>query len=85
MGAQRDRHRRVDAGELLDGERVGERVAAGAAVLLGKRDPHQVELAQPADDVVRERVRPVELLGDGRDLLLGELADGSLQETVMVG
>ena len=44
--AQRDRHRRVDPRELLDRERVGERVAAAAAVLLGEGDPHQVELAE---------------------------------------
>ena len=30
-------------------------------------------------------VRPVELLGDGRDLLFGELADRLLQQPVMVG
>jgi hypothetical protein len=29
-------------------------------------------------------VRPVELLGDGRDLLLGELADRSLEQSVIV-
>ena len=41
VGAERDRHGGVDARQLLDGEGVGERVAAGAAVLLGERDPHQ--------------------------------------------
>ena len=30
-------------------------------------------------------MRPVELLGDGRDLLLGKLADGSLKQAMMVG
>ena len=30
-------------------------------------------------------MRPVEVLGDGRDLLLGELADGALEQAVMVG
>ena len=29
-------------------------------------------------------MRPVELFGDRRDLLLGELADGSLEQAVMV-
>ena len=46
--AQRDRHRGVHARELLDRERVGERVAAAAAVLLGERDAHQVQLAELA-------------------------------------
>ena len=41
VGAQRDRDRRVDARQLLDRDRVRERVAAGAPVLLRERDPHQ--------------------------------------------
>ena len=72
--AQGDRDRRVDARELLDGQHVGERVGAGAAVLLGKRDPHQVQRAELGDDVVGDRLRPIILLGERRDLALGELA-----------
>ena len=41
----RDRGRRVGARDLHDGERVADRVGAGAAVLLGKRQPHEAELA----------------------------------------
>ena len=41
---------------------------AAAAVLLRERDPHQPELAQLRDQLVGERLRPVELLGDRRDL-----------------
>ena len=41
----RDADRGVDPGQLLDRERVGERVGAAAAVLLRERDPHQAELA----------------------------------------
>ena len=55
--AHRDRHRGVDARQLLDRDRVGERVAAGAADLLGERDAHQPELAELGDDLVRERLR----------------------------
>ena len=39
--AHRDRDARVHARELLDRERVGERVAARAAVLLRERDAHR--------------------------------------------
>ena len=53
--AQRDRHRGVHARELLDRERVGERVAAAAAVLLGERDAHQVSSPSLAHDLVGER------------------------------
>ena len=83
--AERDRHRGVHARQLLDGQRVGERVAAAAAVLLGKRDPHQVQLAELRDDLVGERLRPVELLGDRRDLALGELAHGAPDQLVVGG
>ena len=70
--------RRVDARELLDGERVGERVAAAAAVLLGERDPHQPELAELGDDLVRERLRRGRApRRPGATSLLGEVADGA--------
>ena len=81
----RDRDGGVDARELLDRERVGERVGAGAAVLLRERDPHQPELAELAHDLVRERLRPVELAGDRRDPRLRELAHRALQQRVVVG
>ena len=41
-----DRHRRVDARQLLDRDRVRDGVGAGAAVLLGDRDAHQPELGE---------------------------------------
>ena len=73
----RDRDRGVDPGQLLDRDRVGERVAAGAAVLLRDRDAHEPELGEPGDELVGEAVLAVELLGDRGDPLLGELADGA--------
>ena len=85
MRAQRDRHRGVHARELLDGERVGERVAAAAAVLLGEGDAHQVQLPQLGDDLVGEGLRAVELLGDRRDLALGEFAHGAADQLVVGG
>ena len=85
MRAQRDRDRRVDPRELLDHQRICQRVPARSPVLLGERDAHQVELAEAADDRVRERMRAVELLGHRRDLLLGKLADGVPQQAVLIG
>ena len=84
VGAQRDRDRGVDPGQLLDRERVGERVAAAAAVLLRERDPHQAELAHLRDELVGERLGPVELLGDRRDLVAGEVADRVAQQPLLV-
>ena len=83
--AERDRDRGVDARELLDRDRVGERVGAGAAVLLGERDPHPAELAELPDDLVGEGLRPVELAGDRGDLALGEVADGGAERLVLLG
>ena len=83
--AHRDRDAGVHARELLDGQRVGQRVAARAAVLLGERDPHQAEVAELGDDLVREALLAVELLGDRRDLALGEVAHGAPDQLVVVG
>src|SRR5205823_2001547 len=81
----RDRDGRVDARELLDRERVGERVGAGAAVLLRERDAHQAELAELRDDRVRERLRAVELARLGCDLALRDVADGRAKSLVLFG
>jgi len=78
VGTQRNRHRGVDSRQLLHDQRVSERVAARASVLLRKRDAHQVELAEPADDVVGKGVCAIELLGHRRDLLFREVANGAL-------
>ena len=51
----------------------------------GKGDAHQSELAELRDDFVGERLGPVELLGDGRDLLPREVADGVAEQAVLVG
>ena len=86
MRGDGDRDRRVDARQLLDRDRVRERVGAAAAVLLGDRHAHQPELGQLGDEVVREALLAVELLCDRRDLLLGEAREPCLRsELVLVG
>ena len=70
-----DRDRRVDARQLLDRDRVGERVGAAAAVGLRDRHAHQPELRQLGDELVREPLLAVELFGDRRDLLERELSN----------
>ena len=79
-----DRDGRVDPGQLLDRERVGDGVAAGAAVLLRDRQAHQAELAELGDELVREARLAVELLGHRRDLLPGELAHGVADELLLL-
>ena len=83
MRGHRDRHRRVDPRQLLDGDRVRERVGPGAAVLLREGHAHQAELGELGDQLVREAVLAVELGGYRRDPLLGELADGRANELVL--
>ena len=78
-----DRDRRVDARQLLDRERVGERVGARAAVLLGDRDPHQPELGQLGDELVGEARLAVEFLRDGGDALACERANGVADQLVL--
>ena len=85
MRGDGDRHRRVDPRQLLDRDRVRERVPAAAAVLLGDRDAHQPELGHLGDELVGEAVLAVELLGDRRDLLVGERADGVADQLVLGG
>ena len=49
----------------------------------GNRHAHQPELGQLRDELVGEAVLAVELLGDRRDALLRELADGRADELVL--
>ena len=84
MRGDRDRHRRVDPRQLLDRDRVREGVGAGAAVLLRDRHPHHAELRELRDDLVREPLLAIELLGDRRDLLEGELPHRVSQQLVLV-
>ena len=83
MRGDGDRDGRVDARQLLDRDRVGQRVGAAAAVLLGDRHAHQPELGELGDELVREALLAVELLGDRRDLLERELTDGVAKELVL--
>ena len=55
--------------------------AAPAAVLLGDRQPEGAHLAEPGDDVLGDvGVVPVDVLGDGLDLVLGEAPEGVLHQ-----
>ena len=51
-----------------------------------ERFPYEIvaELGELGDDVVRKSFLPVELLGDGRDPLLREVADGAPDELVLL-
>ena len=85
MRGDGDRDRRVDPRQLLDHDRVRDRVGAGTPVFLGDRHAHQPELGELRDELVGEAGLPVELFGDRRDALLRELANGGADEFVLLG
>ena len=75
MRRDRDGHGGVDSRELLDRDRVRHDVAAGAAVLLRYRKPHEAELAELGDELVREPTGQVELCCDRLDTFSRERSD----------
>ena len=83
MGGDRDRDGRVDSRELLDRDRITQGVAARTTELLGERDPHQPQLGHLGDELVREAAFAVDLLGDGRDAVVGEGAHGVAEELLL--
>src|SRR5690606_6829849 len=73
----------VGGGDLLDHERVADRVRAGAAVFLGYLDPHETELAGLADGLGGKLAGFVEAGGDRGDLALRELAGRRLDHLLL--
>ena len=80
-----DAHGGVDSRELLDRDRVRDRVSARAAPFLRDGEAHEPEPGELLDELVGKAVLAVELLGDGRHALLRELAHGAPDELVLVG
>ena len=78
-----DPERAPDPADLLDGDRVRERIHPGAAPALRDVDPEPAQLADPAHDLGREAPRALVLVDDRRDLLGHERADGVPQQDVV--
>ena len=83
VSRDRDRNRRIDARQLLDRDRIRQRVGAGATVLLRNRHSHQSELRELGHKLVRKLRFAVEFLRNGRDTLRRELAHGRPDELVL--
>src|SRR5262249_15681427 len=81
----RDRDRRIDTGQLLDGYRVRDGVAARASVLLRYREAHEAELSELRDELVRKATIHVELGGDRLDPLSRERSDGLADQLLLGG
>src|SRR5581483_2553509 len=71
--------------DLLAGERLGDEVEPGAAVLLRDDDPEDAELGHSLDELQVELVVDVVLDGDRKDALVDECADGVLDQPLLVG
>ena len=84
VGGHRDRDRGVDPGQLLDRERVGERVARRRRRTPPGRDAHQPELAHLRDELVGEGLGRGRAPRRGRDLVAGEVADGVAEQALLV-
>ena len=72
------------AAELLDDHHVGREVEPHPAVLLGNRHPEEPELLHLLDDLLREGVLVIEVLGVGEDLLVCELAHHVADRALLV-
>ena len=75
--------RAPDAADLLDRDGVGERVEAGAALVLRDRDAEPAELADAPDDLDGEASLALVLVDDRRDLGEHEVADRVAQQRVL--
>ena len=71
------------AADLLDRDRVRERVEPGAALVLGDRDPEPAELADAPDDLAGEAAFALVLVDDRRDLGRHELPDRVAEQRVL--
>ena len=80
-----DRDGGVDPRQLLDRDRIARPCRRRRRRTPRGWEPHQPELAELGDELVREAALAVELLGDGRDALPRERADGVADELLLGG
>src|SRR5439155_11613901 len=75
----------VHPGQLLDRDGESQEIGSLAPVRLGEWQPEQPHLAHLLDDVDRELLQPVHLLGPGSDDLFGEVPDGAPEFLLLRG
>ena len=71
--------------DLLDRDRVGQRVEARATLVLGDRDAEPAHRAETVHDRPRKAARLLVLVDDRGDLGHHEVADGLAQELTCSG
>jgi len=70
-------------GDLFQGQAVAGVVSSGSTVFLSDRQAHEAEAGHLPEDVEGEGSRPVDLLGLGRNLALGEVPGGIADELLI--
>ena len=85
MRADDDAHASRGARQLLDGDRVGQRVEPRAAHVLRIWHSEQSKLGGPSDQVVGELALAFHLVGHRHDLALGEAANRATNLFVLRG
>ena len=83
MGGDDQPERPPYPADLLDRDRVRQRVESGAALVLGDRDPEPAELADAPDDLGGETAFALVLVDDRRDLGRHELPDRVTEQRVL--
>ena len=84
MDGDQRAERRLAALDLLAGERLGDEVEPGAAVLLRDHDAEDPELGHALDQLQVELVVDVVLDRDREDTLVHEGPDGVLDQPLLV-
>ncbi len=84
VGGNREAHRRIHPGQLLDADAVIDRRHRRAAVLLGKLDPHQPQRREARKELGRKVLRVVPLAHVGTDLAFREFADAAAKQLLVV-
>ncbi len=75
MGADGERVTRIHLGHLVNRDVIGQLVHSGPTQLLGPGNAEEAKLAHGLDVVPRKRRSPIELRGDGCDMITGKLPD----------
>ena len=85
VGRHGERHRSVDAGDLLDADGVRRHVHSGPSVRLGDADPEEPHLRELGNELAGKLLGAVPGLGVRGDLGPGEFADALSKEGVLLG
>ena len=85
VGLQRGGNRLIDLAQLFEGRHHGHGAGAGATVLLGDEQAHQLQVCQLLKDLGRKILGIKPFIRVGRDLFAGKIAAHILQHLLFSG